>query len=156
MRRGATITGEILQEMANKIWDRLPQYSALERPKFSHGWLHKFKQRHNIRQRIRHGEAAQVDREALEEDLKELQRICDEYQLQDIYNMDETGLFWKAMPDRTLSSETLVGGKRAKSRITANLCCNADGSDKLPIGFIGKFNKPHCFKGININAFDLV
>jgi DDE superfamily endonuclease len=60
------------------------------------------------------------------------------------------------MPDRTLSSKALVGGKRAKSRITANLCCNADGSDKLPIWFIGKFNKLHCFRGININTFDLV
>jgi Tc5 transposase DNA-binding domain len=92
-QKGAAITGEILQEMANKIWDRLPQYSALDRPKFSYGWLHKFKQRHNIRQQIRHGEAAQINRKALEEDLKELRLVCNEYQLQDIYNMDETGLF---------------------------------------------------------------
>jgi DDE superfamily endonuclease len=60
------------------------------------------------------------------------------------------------MPDRTLASEALVSGKRAKARITANLCCNADGSDQLPIWFISKFNKPYCFKGINIHTLDLV
>jgi DDE superfamily endonuclease len=60
------------------------------------------------------------------------------------------------MPDRTLTSEALIGGKRAKSRITASLCCNADGSDQLLIWFICKFNKPHCFRGINIHTFDLV
>ena len=26
--------------------------------------------------------------------------------------MDETGLFWKVMPDHTLSSEAVIGGKR--------------------------------------------
>lgn len=100
-QKGAAITGKILQEMANKVWKRLPQYSTLERPKFYYGWLHKFRQRHSIRQRIRHAEAAQVDREALKEDLKELQLICDEYQLQDIYDMDETNLFWNTGDGQT-------------------------------------------------------
>jgi Tc5 transposase DNA-binding domain len=49
-KKGTAITGEILQDMAEKIWDRLPQYSALERPKFSSGWLNNFKKRYNIRQ----------------------------------------------------------------------------------------------------------
>lgn len=155
-RKGAAITGDILKEMAGQIWDKLPQYAETERPKFSNGWLEAFKKRHNVYRRIRHGEAAQVDREALEEQLKKLHLICEEYNLRDIYNMDETGLFWKAMPDRTLSSETVIGGKRAKSRITANFCVNADGSDKLPIWFIGQYNKPHCFRGININNFDMI
>jgi hypothetical protein len=31
-RKGAIITGYILKEMADKFWDILPQYSALERP----------------------------------------------------------------------------------------------------------------------------
>jgi hypothetical protein len=43
-RRGATITGYILKEMADKFWDNLPQYSTLERPRWSDGWLTAFKQ----------------------------------------------------------------------------------------------------------------
>lgn len=93
---------------------------------------------------------------ALEAGLKDLRLLCDQYESRDIYNMDETGLFWKAMPDRTLASEALAGGKRAKSRITVNMCCNADGSDKLPIWFVGQAKQPRCFRGINIRAFDLV
>jgi hypothetical protein len=49
-RKGATITGYILKEMADKFWDTLPQYSSLERPRWSDGWLTAFKQRHHIKQ----------------------------------------------------------------------------------------------------------
>jgi Tc5 transposase DNA-binding domain len=91
-QKGASITGQILQEMAQKIWDRLPQYSASERPKFSVGWLNNFKQRHSIRLRIRHGEATQLT-DWLSEDLKQLRLIYDQYKSRDIYTMDEIGLF---------------------------------------------------------------
>src|SRR5438270_9098771 len=46
-----TVTGEILQQMALKFWLKLPQYSTLEPPKFSSGWLHGFKARYNIKRR---------------------------------------------------------------------------------------------------------
>ena len=32
-RKGATITGYILKEMADKFWDNLPQYSMIQRPR---------------------------------------------------------------------------------------------------------------------------
>jgi hypothetical protein len=35
--------------------------------------------------------------------------------------------------------------KADKTRITVNFCCNEDGSDKLPLWFIGTANKPRCF-----------
>jgi DDE superfamily endonuclease len=88
--------------------------------------------------------------------LKNLHVLCNQYELRDIYNIDETSLFWKAMSDRTLAAKALVGGKRAKSRITANMCYNVDGSDKLSIWFIGQAKQPHCFRGINIHTFDLI
>ncbi len=80
-----------------------------------------------------HGESASVDIEALEIDLQSLRQTLQSYLNDDIYNMDETGLYWKARPDRTLASEEITGGKKEKARITANFCCNASGSDKLPI-----------------------
>src|SRR6202042_3402092 len=33
-----------------------------------------------------------------------------------------------------------------KARITTCLTCNATGTDRLPIWFIGKANRPNCFK----------
>jgi hypothetical protein len=132
-----TITGEILQQMAAKLWQQLPQYSNLEPPKFSTGWLVGFKARHNIKRRKKHGEAATVDKIQLEEELKELRKICDLYPLQDIFNMDETALNYKASPESSLSSQVISGGKINKQRITANFCCNAEGSQKMEPWFIG-------------------
>jgi hypothetical protein len=81
---------------------------------------------------MRYSKAAQVNQEALKLELQKLHAIYKQYDAKDIYNMDETGLYWKAMPDRTLSFKAVISGKRAKSRITTNFCVNADGSDKLP------------------------
>ena len=47
-RKGAAITGLVLCEMANMIWERLPQYQDQEKPKFSEGWLAKFKSQYHI------------------------------------------------------------------------------------------------------------
>ena len=48
MRKEATITGEILKEIAAIFWSKLPQYADEEQPKFSTGWLDGFKNRHQI------------------------------------------------------------------------------------------------------------
>ena len=131
--------------MAAKLCQQLPRYSNLQPPKFSSGWLVGFKARHNIKRRKKHGEAAQVDKEQMEEDLKEIREVCDLYPLQDIFNMDETALNYKASPDTSLSSELIPGGKINKERITANFCCNADGSQKMQPWFIGTAKNPRSF-----------
>ena len=41
-----------------------------------------------------HGEAASVDPVVLEANRTELKQLLDTYALCDIYNADETGLFW--------------------------------------------------------------
>ena len=140
-----TVTGEILQQMAAKLWQQLPQYSNLEPPKFSTGWLGGFKARHNIKRRKKHGEAATVNKIQMEEDLKEIREICDLYTLKDIFNMDETALNYKASPDSSLSSQSISGGKIKKDRITVNFCYNADGSQKMDPWFIGTAKNPRSF-----------
>jgi hypothetical protein len=52
------------------------------------------------------------------------------------------------MPNQTLFTEIKKGIKKDKSRMTIALCCNGDGTEKLPLLFIGKFGKPRCFKKI--------
>jgi hypothetical protein len=39
-----------------------------------------------------------------EEEIRALQTVAREYQEEDIYNMDESGLFWRMMPSRGLLS----------------------------------------------------
>lgn len=55
----------------------------------------------------------------------------------DTFKMDETGYFWKMIPDRSWNTERITGANREQDRITVNLCCNADGSRKMEARFIG-------------------
>ena len=52
----------------------------------------------------------------------------------------------RAPPDRGLALKQMSGKKANKNRITVGFACNADGSEKLPIFFIGKSKQPRCFK----------
>jgi hypothetical protein len=51
-----------------------------------------------------------------------------------VFNVDETGLYWKEMPDRTyvsIEEKTAPGFKAAKDRLTLLLGGNAEGDFKL-------------------------
>jgi hypothetical protein len=84
----------------------------------------------------------------LELNLADIRFILEDYPLSDIYNIDETALYWKSSPDNSLISEELKGGEADKLRITANFYYNADGSHKLDIFFIIKVLRSRAFKGI--------
>jgi hypothetical protein len=60
-----------------------------------------------------------------------------------IYNWDETGLFYRAMPRYTLASisDDGAGSKEDKLRITAMISVNGDGSDTTLV-LIGKSKTP--------------
>ena len=66
------------------------------------------------------------------------------YEPHDVYNADETGLFFNMLPDRTLAckGESCHGGKHSKNRLTVLLCVNRDGSDKQMQIVTGKSPKP--------------
>lgn len=51
-----------------------------------------------------------------------------------------------APPDRGLSTEQMSGKKKDKFRITLGFLCNATGTEKFPIFFIGRYKSPRCFK----------
>ena len=78
-----------------------------------------------------------------------LQTILTNYDKADIYNADEFGLFFKALPKKTLhlKDEKCTGGKHSKIRVTGLAAANMNG-DKLPMFIIGKSQKPRCFKNI--------
>jgi hypothetical protein len=43
----------------------------------------------------------------------------------------------------------MSGKKKDKFRITLGVACNADGSLKLPLFYIGKSKNPRCFKNVS-------
>ena len=85
-----------------------------------------------------------------------LPTILSNYELRDIYNADDFGFFYKALPDKSLQlkSEKCVGGKHSKVRLTDLAAGNAVG-DKLPMFVIGKSKKPQCFKGVRDLIVDI-
>jgi hypothetical protein len=82
--------------------------------------------------------------------MAEIRKKAEEYGPDLTYNIDESGYYWKMKPDRSLSTFEAKSSKKAKARITANFCCNASGTDKLPSWFIGTAKRPNCFKAENL------
>jgi hypothetical protein len=57
----------------------------------SNGWINGFKERHNLKQYIKWGEAKSAPLETLDEERKILREIIKDYDLNDVFNCDETG-----------------------------------------------------------------
>jgi hypothetical protein len=55
--------------------------------------------------------------------------------------------------DNSLATKQLEGRKQNKEHLTLAVCCNVDGSDKLPLLVIGKYENPRCFKNVNRDSF---
>jgi predicted DNA-binding protein YlxM (UPF0122 family) len=140
------VSGPLLQERARQIRQELGGATA-DHFKASNGWLEKFRIRHGIQHRVISGESAAVDPVTVNEWKQRLSSIIDKYDPNDVYNADETGLFFKALPDRSLvlAKETCKGGKRSKERFTVLLCTNMTGTEKLRPLLIGKFPTPDFF-----------
>ena len=144
---GVPVSGPILQLKSRKL------ASALGHRGFacSTSLLEHFKTRHGIAFRQMSGEAASVTEDMTTDWLGvKLPALLHEYQPVDVFNADETGLFWKCLPDKTLhmKGEHCSGGKKSKERITVLICANMTGTEKLSLLVIGKFAKPRCFKNV--------
>lgn len=138
------LNGDILREKAKNFSVLL----GIEDFKASEGWLTKFKQRHNIKQYLKQGESGSAPISELPFYREDLKNITSQYQLSDIFNADETGLFWKMEPSRVLSTGPVSGRKKMKERITVMLTCNASGTEKLKPLLIHKSQNPRAIKKI--------
>ncbi|GBM26480.1 Tigger transposable element-derived protein 4, partial [Araneus ventricosus] len=78
------------------------------------------------------------------------------YDDRDIFNTNETDLFYRVLPDKTLflKGEKCSGGKISNERLTLLLCCNMLGDFEIPV-VIGKAKKPRCFKNIDVRKLSV-
>ncbi|CAF1023635.1 unnamed protein product [Rotaria sordida] len=99
------------------------------------------------------GESSSVDMTTVDDWIQRIPKIIDGYDPKDIFNCDETGLFFKFMPDKslTLNREECKGGKKSKERYTILFCVNSTGEEKLKPLVIAKSLKPRCFKNLNVS-----
>ena len=68
------------------------------------------------------------------------------YSPNDIYNGDETALFYKCLPHRTycFNGDKPAGSAKRKDRLTLLMITNMDGSDHRKLAVIGKSKTPWC------------
>ena len=139
------LSGDILKEKAMSFAKLLNKNDF----KASEGWFSGFKERHNIKEHVKHGEAGSAPISELPTYREQIKSITSQYQLSDIFNTDETGLFWKLEPSRILSTGPVAGRKKSKERITIMLTCNADGTEKLKPLLIHKYKNPRAIGKIS-------
>lgn len=157
--RGMPLSGPILQEKALLLNKSTPNGD----PTFtaSLGWLERWKNRHGIRQLSITGESLSSDVLASDKYKSVFEKfISDENLTPDqIYNADETGLFYRMLPGKTLASkldDAAPGYKKSKDRVTVMACSNASGKHKLPLVLIGKSKNPRALKNINHDTLPLI
>ncbi|GFV30451.1 tigger transposable element-derived protein 1 [Trichonephila clavipes] len=82
---------------------------------------------------------------------EELAKIIEDrdYSADEVFNADETGLYWKKLPNRTSiakDEKTASGHKASKDRVTLLLCINASGDRMLKPLLINKSLRPRALK----------
>jgi hypothetical protein len=140
------LSGPMIQEKAKEFAAEMgkPEFKA------SNGWLDAFRKRHGIGFSCLSGESVEIDDETVQAWQDRLPTLCSGFRPDDVFNLDETGLFYRCLPDKSLvlKGETCKGGKKSKERLTVMFCCSFTGEKLKPL-VIGKAAKPRCFKGVD-------
>lgn len=156
--RNCQLNGNILKVKAKELFHKV--YPDKEDNEFqaSDGWFHKFKKRMGMRILKIAGEKLDADVSAVEPYIRKLNAKIAEMDVteEQIYNADETALYYRLLPEKTYVSsneKSAAGHKKSKDRITLLLCANASGTHKINPLIIGKSKSPRCFAQFK-NPFD--
>ena len=157
--------GPILKAKAIDLYKKLTEARGESGPMkefvASDGWLWRFSKRHGIRELSLQGEKLSADKPAAECFIITFQDFVETNgcTLNQIFNCDETGLYYKLLSKKTLAShfeKCADGRKSQKERVTINACSNALGSIKLSLLLIGKAKNPRCFKNVCRDSLPVV
>jgi len=123
---------------------------TLKNMSFSKTWAFNWLTKNNYESKQLHGEAADVDRAGVADGIARLQEVINDYEPENVYNMDETGLNFQLLPRQTYvhrSEKNIRGTKsmKAKDRVTLYVCTNATGTRKVPLAMIGSSQNLRCF-----------
>lgn len=149
----------IIQAKALNIFETLQARSgevSTETFTASNGWFQRFSRRFNLHNRSVSGEAASADVEAAEKFVDQFDTIIEQggYCPEQIFNVDETGLFWKKMPERSYihkEAKTMPGFKAFKDRVTLLLGGNVTGFKLKPL-LIYRSENPRALSRVRKNT----
>lgn len=159
---GLGLTQAIMQKRALQFAKDELDEEQFQDFKASNGWFHRLCKRHNIKSIVLHGEGNEIPEE---ERIKmmgtmkaEVMQHMEEHdiKLENVFNADQTGLFYRKFPNRMYVSNNSNHDKKDsreqrgtkamkdKDRITVMVATSATGT-KLPLAFVGKSKTPKCF-----------
>ena len=144
--RDIPLNGTILAEKSESLAKLLHNDDF----KATNGWLSRWKKRNNIGYKRLHGESKDADTTAAEHWISNvLPSLLKDVSPDDVYNADETAIYFRALPEGTLAykTDTSGGSKKSKERVTALVATNMSGTDKRRLLIIGKSKDPRCFRG---------
>lgn len=119
------------------------------------GWFARFKSRYQLQYRgILNQKASTDSLSASEWKLLVLPTILETYSADDVFNADETTLYYRATPDGsfTFNYQDMLSCKEASERITVLCCTNLSGSNKRKLLVVGESPKPRCLEGISMRS----
>ena len=154
------ISGHNISAKTLNIRDRILQNThdarscvLLERFRATPACVKGFVRTAELRSVTLHGKAGAVKISEVAGGIAELRAALGSFKPDFIFNMDETGLFFKLFPKRSYvmtgeNKKLLRGTKKmgAKDRVSAFVCTNAIGSLKLPMAIIGRSANSRCFQ----------
>lgn len=127
--KDARVSGTLLRQKANELAAKMGKDDF----KATEGWFHRWKKRENIAYQKTHGEQGDADFAGAKLWLeKEWPSLIAEFSPSDVFNADETGLFYRALPEHTyvLKNERAKGTKACKERVTLLCCASMMGEKK--------------------------
>ena len=155
----------LIQEKTKSLYNDLKKKHSEESEgasfNASHGWFHRFKARANLHNVKVSDEAASADMVAAWEFPEMLREIINEgaYLPKQVFNVEETGLNWKRMPDRRYISKEeklMPGYKAAKDRLTLLFGSNVSGDMKLKPLLVYYSENPTTLKNIAKGSLPVV
>lgn len=141
------VLGPMIQEKAREIAMQQGNITF----KASNGWLSSFRNRYKISWNQINSESNKVNTDSIQNWKSKISEFVKDYDPIDIYNCDETGLFFRAIPNETskLRRKKCENGKLSNERLTVLLCVNMIGDFEKPL-VIGKSAKPKCFNNLDL------
>ncbi|KFD46271.1 hypothetical protein M513_12859 [Trichuris suis] len=124
------LSRETIMSQARRYHDELKIQGSCG---YSIGWYQKFQRRNGIKTVTVSRDRGSADHEAAKEFVEDFARIIADEKLspEQVYNADETSLFWRYCPRRTVTTSDGIaptGVKDAKERISVLACGNAAGT----------------------------
>ena len=99
---------------------------------FTTSWRSRMTQEYSVAYCSLRGEAGSVDKDAIAERMNTIRNTYSEFEPDNIYNCDETGMYLKELSIRSYTTVELASGAKPKrgaaSRVSILFCVNASGS----------------------------